>query len=328
MADGGRLAIGLSLPTWPLRGGGHASWPDLRRLALAAEAMGIDTLWVPDHLQRVVPGRPPFGFWECWTILTAAAEATSRIEIGPFVACTGFRNPALLAKMAVTLDEVSGGRLVLGLGSGVPATDASWLAFGFDGARHVSKHAEAVEVVARLLREPSVTFEGEHYHTRAAQVLPRGPRDAGPPIWVAAKGDRTLAIAARWGDAVNVNVPLTGAADAERIAGRVAAACATIGRDPATLALTGWARLAIGADGAAVARPGWLAGAPDDAAATMRAMHAAGLRHLTLYVGEEDDPSPLPALNPRTLDALAPFLDALRAAPSVAGPHRAAVPAP
>ena len=97
--------------------------------------------------------RGPFGFWECWTILTAAAEATSRIEIGPFIACTGFRNPALLAKMADTLDEVSGGRVVLGLGSGVPERDPSWSAFGYDGPRHVAEYGEAVEIVTRLVRD-------------------------------------------------------------------------------------------------------------------------------------------------------------------------------
>ena len=135
------LRIGLNLPTWPLRDGSYASWPQMRTLARTMDEMGVDTLWAPDHLQRMTPGRGTFGFWECWTILTAAAEATTRIEIGPFIACTGFRNPALLAKMAATLDEVSGGRLVLGLGSGVPARDPSWAAFGYDGSRHVAKYA-------------------------------------------------------------------------------------------------------------------------------------------------------------------------------------------
>src|SRR5689334_1008941 len=156
------LAIGLNLPTWPLRDRSYATCPEMRALAREAEAMGVDTLWAPDHLQRDVAGEE-IGFWECWTIVTALAEATTRIGIGPYIACTGFRNPALLAKMAVTLDEVSGGRVILGLGSGVPARDPSWSAFGFDGTRHVSKYGEAVEIVARLVHDGTLTFEGEHY---------------------------------------------------------------------------------------------------------------------------------------------------------------------
>lgn len=311
MPDPSRLPIGLNLPTWPRRDGSHATWPELRQLALDAEAIGVDTLWVPDHLLREVPGRPPIGFWECWTILTAAAEATSRIGIGPLVACTGFRNPGLLAKMAVTLDEVSGGRVVLGLGSGVPATDASWRSFGYDEAGHVGRHEEAVEVIARLLREPEVSFEGAHVRADGARILPSGPRVGGPPVWIAAKGERTARIAARWGDAINVNTSLAGPGDVTAIAATAAAACAVVGRDPATLVLTGWARVAFGDDGEVVERAGWLAGSREQLADTLRAMSTAGLRHLTLYVGEADDPSPLPALTQRRLAWLAPLVDSL-----------------
>ena len=313
MSDPDRLRLGVCLPTWPLRDGAYATWPQMRQLARDAEALGVDTLWVPDHLLRSVPGRPAFGFQECWTILAAAAEATSRIEIGPFVACTGFRNPGLLAKMAVTLDEVSGGRVVVALGSGDPKSDRSWAAFGFPADNPVSRYEEVVELVARLFREPPVTFEGTFSRFDAAELLPRGPRPAGPPIWVAGKGDRSLEIAARWGDAVNVNLALTTPADVETMATRVARACATVGRDPATLELTGWARLALRADGSAEARPGRLAGSRHEVVETLHAFRAAGLRHLTLYAGVADDPSPLPALTNETLDRLGPYVEALRA---------------
>ncbi|OGO59735.1 MAG: hypothetical protein A2V85_07175 [Chloroflexi bacterium RBG_16_72_14] len=313
MADLERLRIGLVLPTWPLRGGGHATWAEMRGLALDAEAAEVDTLWVPDHLQRTVPGRPTFGFWECWTILAAAAEATTRIGIGPFVACTGFRNPALLAKMAATLDEVSGGRLVLGLGPGDPARDDSWRAFGFAADRPVARFAEAVEVVTGMLRRPPLTFHGEFLRVEGADVTPGRPLPGRPPVWLAAKGDRTLSIAIRWGDAVNVNAALTGVAEAEAIAARVAAACARAARDPATLTVTGWARLSLRADGTAVMRPGWIGGSPGEVAATLHAIHGAGIRHVTLYLGDADDPSPLPALTAPVLERFAPFLEALRA---------------
>ena len=308
-----RPRIGLNLPTWPLRGGGYASWAEMRQLARDVEALGVDTLWVPDHMLRSLRDRPRFGFWECWTILTAAAEATTRIEIGPFIACTGFRNPALLAKMAMTLDEVSDGRLVLGLGSGVPARDESWSAFGYDGARHVGKYAEAVEIVTRMLRERSVTFAGEHYRTEEAEIIPRGPRPDGPPVWVAGLGERTARVAARWGDAINVNRPLSTTADVDGIRDAAAAACEAVGRDPSTLQLTGWGRLAIDDDGLAVARDGYLGGTPDDVATTIRGFGSAGLAHLTLYPGAADDPSSLPALTAASLARFAPFLEALNA---------------
>ena len=310
----GPLKTGLSLPTWPLRDGSYASWPEMRRLAQRIEALGVDTLWVPDHLQRRTLGRGVFGFWECWTILTAAAEATSTIEVGPFIACTGFRNPGLLAKMAATLDEVSGGRLVLGLGSGVPARDLSWSAFGFDGTRHVGRYAEAVEITARLLRDGELTFEGAQHRIDDARIIPRGPRDGAIPVVVAGLGERTAAVGARFGDQLNVNRAIASAADAAEVMAIAARACGAVGRDAATLDVTGWARLAIGEDGIAVDRPGALAGDPATVAATVTEIAATGIRHLTFYPGAADDPSPLPALTHPTLEAFAPFLEAIRAA--------------
>jgi alkanesulfonate monooxygenase SsuD/methylene tetrahydromethanopterin reductase-like flavin-dependent oxidoreductase (luciferase family) len=308
------VPIGLPLPTWPRADRTYATWPELRSLALDAEAMGVDTLWVPDHLLRRLGSGERIGFWECWTIVTALAEATTTIGIGPHVACTGFRNPALLAKMAVTLDEVSGGRLILGLGSGVPATDASWTAFGYDPERHVTRYAESVEVIARLLREPTLTFEGELVRTDDASLIPRPAARRAPPVWVAARRDRTSRIAASWGDAINVNVPLTGPHDLAAIATTRDRACEAVGRDPATLDLTGWARLVIDADGVALEGEGCLSGSPAEVAEMVAAFATSGLRHLTLYVADPDDPSRLPALTPSALDRLGPFLEAIRAA--------------
>jgi len=307
------IRIGLNLPTWPLREGGYASWPDMRRLAQAMDAMGVDTLWVPDHLQRVTPGRGVFGFWECWTILVAAAEATTRIEVGPFIACTGFRNPALLAKMAATLDEVSGGRLLLGLGSGVPARDASWGAFGYDGTRHVGKYGEAVEIVSRLVRGETLTFEGEHYRTNEARIIPRGPRPDGIPVMVAGLGEKTAQVAARHADLISVNKVIAGEEDARAAIAIAQGACEAVGRDPKTLVVTGWARLAIDADGVAIEKQGSLSGEPAAVADQVRAIRDAGISHLTLYPGSADDPSPLPALTDEMLDRFGPFLEAIRA---------------
>lgn len=305
--------IGLNLPTWPLRDRSYMGWPQMRSLALEAEGMGVDTLWAPDHLQRDMPDGSRVGFWECWTIVTALAEATSRVEIGPFVACAGFRNPALLAKMALTLDEVSGGRLVLGLGSGVPERDSSWKAFGFDAGRPVARYDEAAQVVARLLREPRLTFEGEFFRTEDAEILPRGPLADAPPLWVAGLGDRTAQVAARWGDAINVNKSLAGSADMDEILAIRDRACAAVGRDPSTLTVTGFTRLVLEADGTALPAPGCLSGPPDEVAAAVRSFAARGLAHITFYLGTPDDPSRLPALTHETLARFGPVLEAIRA---------------
>ena len=305
--------IGLSLPTWPRADGTMTSWPEMRALARDAEALGVDRLWVADHLVRVLPSGRRVDFRECWTIVTATAEATSRIGIGPLVASTGFRNPGLLARMADTLDGVSGGRLVLGVGSGVPSTDTSWRQFGFEAERHVGRFEESVEVIARLLRGETVTFAGEHVRADGASLEPRGI-DALPrtPVWVAAKGQRTMAVAARWADAVNLNAPMATADDTARLATLAAEACGRVGRDPATLELTGWGRIALGEGGVGADRPGWLTGHAEAIADTLRAMAGAGLRHLALYIGLDEDASPLPALTPRALERLAPVVEALR----------------
>lgn len=305
--------IGINLPTWPRADGTVATWSEIRALARDAEALGVDMLWVPDHLVRVLPSGRSVGFRECWTVLTAAAEATSRVGIGPFVACTGFRNPGLLARMAETLDDVSGGRLVLGLGSGGPEGDTSWRMFGFDTDRHVTRFAESAEVIARLVRGETVTFSGRHVQLAGATVEPAGPRPNSLPLWLAGKGDRTMDVAARWGDAVNVNAPLAGPDDVRAAAASAAAACARVGRSPDTLALTGWTRISMDDAGRGVAREGWLSGSAGELAAGLQEMGAAGLTHVSVYLGTDQDRSPLPATTPRALERFAPVLEALRA---------------
>lgn len=309
-----RPGIGLNLPTWPRADGTVASWPEMRSLARDAEALGVERLWVPDHLVRVLPTGRVVPFRECWTILTALAEATSTVGVGSFVASTGFRNPGLLARMAETLDEVSGGRLVLGLGSGSPATDRSWRMFGFEDARPVARFAESVEVIVRLVHGETLTFDGEFVRLEGAMLEPRGPRPGGFPVWAAAKGDRTMDVAARWADVVNVNVALGGAADARSIVASAAAACERVGRDPASLPVTGYGRIRLDAEGRGREAPGWLGGDLEAIAQTLRSIADAGVSHVSLYLGTDDDPSPLPALTPRALERFAPALERLGAA--------------
>ena len=111
------MKVGVVLPLGENSATGSApGYGEIRDLALQAEGAGFDSIWLYDHLLYRMPDKPTAGIWECWTMLTALAEATERVELGTIVLCTAFRNPAVLAKMAVTLDEISAGRFILGLG--------------------------------------------------------------------------------------------------------------------------------------------------------------------------------------------------------------------
>jgi len=307
-AAGARPGIGLTLPTWKSHGEPVARWPQIRALALDAEAMGVDTLWVPDEI----------GFWDPWAILPAVAAVTSRVSIGPLVLCTGYRHPATIASAAAGLDEVSGGRAILGLGSGYGPRDPGWGRLGFEQADHMERFEESVEIVARLLRRERwpdpLTFDGRIFHLDGGAIRPTGPRPDGPPIWVAAGKRRTMEVAARWGDTVNFNNPLTDAASVEAFMGPLREACAAVGRDVATIEVTGWVRVAL--DRSAGDRTDTIAGDPADVAAGLRALQAHGLTHLSCYVGHPDDPSPYPALTRAALDRWAAVMEALEALPA------------
>jgi alkanesulfonate monooxygenase SsuD/methylene tetrahydromethanopterin reductase-like flavin-dependent oxidoreductase (luciferase family) len=277
----------------------------MRSLALDAEALGVDTLWVADEP----------GFWECWTILSALAEATTRVGIGPLVACTRYRSPTIFVTMVRALEEVSGGRVTLALGSGQGPKDKRWPALGFDGTRHVARFAEAVEIVVRLVRSESFSFEGEFYRLAEPNLGPAGPRPGGPPIWVAGGRQRTMEVAARWGDTVNVNRPLTDAASVAAVRESVAAATTAVGKDPAAVRLTGWTRIAPSADGRFDAdRADTIAGTADAVAARLLEIHGAGVEHVTCFIGDPEDHHAYPALTPAALERFAPVLAAVRAA--------------
>jgi alkanesulfonate monooxygenase SsuD/methylene tetrahydromethanopterin reductase-like flavin-dependent oxidoreductase (luciferase family) len=297
------MGLGLYLTTWPPKGGATPRWPELRALAREVEAAGIDNLWVADEP----------GFWECWTILAATAEATDRIAVGPLVTCTRYRNPALLVTMVRALDEISDGRLVLGLGAGASPTDPRLAAFGFDAGRpHLARFAEAADIIACLLREGPITFEGQFHRVAEPDVGPAGPRPTGPPIWIAAGKPRSMEVAVRWADAINGSDNLTDAASVASLRGLVAQACEEVGRDPTTLRLTGCARLAISADGRRDAdRADTISGTPKRIAERLAELEAAGLDHLTCFVGDDTDDHLFPALTRAALERFAAVADLL-----------------
>ena len=230
------MKVGVALPISENRTTGRtAPYALVRAMAKQAEATGFDSIWLYDHLLSRRPEEPTQGIWECWTILTALAEATERVELGTLVLCSPFRNPALLAKMADTLEEVSGGRLILGLGAGwhKPEFDA----FGFPFDHLASRFEEALKIIVPLLREGKVDFRGTYYRAEECELRPRGPRPGGPPILVAGLKPRMLRLTAEHADAWNTawmgNTDLLVERRAE-----LEAACREVGRDPATLQVT------------------------------------------------------------------------------------------
>jgi probable F420-dependent oxidoreductase len=227
------LKVGVQLPEVER----VVRWPELREMARTAEDAGFDSLWVGDHL---IYKRPTgnVGPWEAWSTLAALAEATTRVELGPLVAATSFHNPAMLAKKAATVDEISGGRLILGLGAGW--NEAEYMAYGFPFDRRASRFEEAFTIIRTLLREGRIDFSGEFYQLRDCELLPRGPRPNGPPLMIGSQGARVLGAAAPHVDMWNAWHDWFGNT-AEGIAPLSAAvdeACRAAGRDPSEVART------------------------------------------------------------------------------------------
>jgi alkanesulfonate monooxygenase SsuD/methylene tetrahydromethanopterin reductase-like flavin-dependent oxidoreductase (luciferase family) len=167
-------------------------WPELLDMIQAIEDLGFDSIWVGEHLLYRWPDRDPRGPWEAWSLLAAIAAVTSRVQFGPLVSCTNFHNPALLAKQATTIDEISGARFILGLGAGWNETE--FRAYGFPYDRRIDRFEEAFTIIRTLLQDGSIDFEGEFYKARDCELLPRGPRPNGPPLMIGSKGPRMLRI--------------------------------------------------------------------------------------------------------------------------------------
>ncbi len=177
------------------------TWAKLSAWAAAAEDAGFDSFVVEDAL--LYRGEEVSqGCWESVAVVAALAASTSRIEIGQSVLNTPYRSPAMLAKVAETLDEVSGGRYIFGLGAG-NTPDSDYEAFGFPTDRRYSRFAEAIQVIHTLLRTGHVDFAGEFHSARGAEMVLRGPRPEGPPIHIAAAGPRMLRLVARYADVWN-----------------------------------------------------------------------------------------------------------------------------
>ncbi len=249
------MRLGLALPHYDTSLAGQpVSWDAVARVASKAEQSGFDSLWVSDHffLDWSKYGGPDSvqGSLECWTTMSALASLTSRVRIGSLVLCNDFRYPGLVAKMAATLDLLSGGRLDLGLGAGWYEPEYRAAGIPFDRARErIERVGEAVEIITRLLSGEELTFKGEHYTIDGAICRPLGAQKPRPPVWIGGKGDRTLDVVARVADGWNFS--WLGPFDAYRERSqRVDEACGRNGRDPKTLRRSVGAYILAGSDDA------------------------------------------------------------------------------
>jgi alkanesulfonate monooxygenase SsuD/methylene tetrahydromethanopterin reductase-like flavin-dependent oxidoreductase (luciferase family) len=226
------LAVGVQMPEVER----HVPWRELRDIARAVEDGGFDSLWVGDHLlYRSAEGVT--GPWEAWATLAALAEATERVTIGPLVAATAFHNPAVLAKTAATIDEISDGRFVFGIGAGWNRDEFD--AFGIPFDHRASRFAEAFDIIRRLLSGDVVSVDGRFHSVTDCELVPR-PRPGGPPLMIGSQGPVVLRATLPYVDAWNGwyawfgNTP-EGAAN---LMASVDAACIDVGRDPATIRRT------------------------------------------------------------------------------------------
>ncbi len=262
---------------------------DVQAMARAAESLRLDSFWAWDHLLYRDPF-PETGCWEAFTFLGALAASTSRITLGTLVACTAFRNPALLAKMADSLDEISDGRFVLGLGCGWHAPE--FAAFGYPFDHRVGRFEEALQIIAPLLRTGRVDFRGRYYRTHDAALRPRGPSPAGPPLWIGAKRPRMLRLTAQYADAWNTDLVVRPERVTE-LRQQLHAACAAVGRDPATLPVTAMTAVRIVQPGETAAPEAkMITGTAEAIAAALQGFADVGVRQLIV----ELKPAGLPGI--------------------------------
>jgi alkanesulfonate monooxygenase SsuD/methylene tetrahydromethanopterin reductase-like flavin-dependent oxidoreductase (luciferase family) len=257
-------------------------------MGLAIEDLGFDSIWVGDHLLYETP-EGPVGPWEAWSLLAALAAVTTRVYIGPLVAATSFHNPAMLAKKATTVDEISGGRLILGLGAGW--NEVEYRAYGIPFDHRASRFEEAFTIIRTLLRHGEIDFEGVYYTARDCQLVPRS-RPEGPPIMIGSIGPRVLAATLPHVDAWNTwhawfgNTP-DGFVD---LNATIDAATRSVGRDPSEVLRT--AALYWQFEAGSGRRQGDTtrhsadpqSGSPDELAEALRRYANAGVDHLQLVL--------------------------------------------
>lgn len=310
------LHFGLVLAL-TIRGLAVTSYEAMRRVASRAEALGFDSVWLCDHFLTLAPaayvedagiaGGAGAGaraeeprsmpLLECWTTLSALARDTRHVRLGTSVLCHSYRSPAVLAKMAATLDVISGGRLDLGLGAGW--FEQEYRAYGIPFPRigeRIEQLGEGVEIIRRMWTEPRPGFKGRHYAIDGAVCDPPPLQRPHPPIWIGGEGDRVHRLAARAADGVNVRWW-----GPERMAARsgyLDAACREFGREPGALQRSVTALLVADREAgraaavrerfAGIPAEGHVAGTPEQCVARIRRYVESGVRHFLFTIPDVD----------------------------------------
>jgi F420-dependent oxidoreductase-like protein len=229
-----------------VRGQEDVTWPEWLALAETCERLGFEGLFRSDHY-RSVDDRPDRGAMDAWGTICALAAVTSRIRLGTLVSPTTFRHPSVLAKLVVTADHISGGRVELGIGAGWLQREHEAYGFPFPSMRErMDGLEEQLEIITRSWGEGAFTFEGEHFTLRDHDAQPKPVQQPHPPILMGgAGGPRALRLAARYADEYNFVV---GPENARDCRSRMEAACEAAGRDPETMTVSIMASLLLGAD--------------------------------------------------------------------------------
>lgn len=299
-----RFEIGLVLPLMPLGQDRNVSrWPTIRNLALRAEEIGFDTIWMPDELVWQSEEGPPRGAWDGMSMAGAVAAVTSRVKVGTWVMSALHRNPGIIAKTAETLDEISGGRFVFGLGAGHEWPGQA-LAFGLPEDHIFARFEEALKIIVPLLRSGHADFEGTWHAARDLEQLPVGPRPGRIPLMIGGNGPKGQRHAVRLADIWSAYIEER--AHVDEVRPRITtleAICAEEGRDPTTIGRS--IGVTVNPLQPAGVRPAAISGTADEIADAIGTFREAGFTQLEIML----TPGTMTAL-----DALVPVLERLDAA--------------
>jgi alkanesulfonate monooxygenase SsuD/methylene tetrahydromethanopterin reductase-like flavin-dependent oxidoreductase (luciferase family) len=298
-------SLGLVLPLIERPdGGGPVGFAEIVEMARSAEQLGFDTVWLADELvYRFDSG--PLGWWECLTMAGAVAARTTSVHVGTWVVAARRRDPGLVAKAADTLDEISAGRFVLGLGAG---SRAGTVEFGFPEDRPIARYEDFLDVLLPLLRDGTATVEGRFHRVDGAELRPRGPRAGRIPLMLGAHGQRTMRTAVEHADIWSGYATESSQPEAfTALLALVDRTCEEQDRDPASLERSLGLDVEPGGGGLA-ASLGWgdpVCGSTDRIVDTLARFGELGVTRVEVV--------PWPWTS-ATLDALAPVLESLRSA--------------